>query len=128
MRFGFFLYVCVWSGVWGVDGGWMPLPTRPQRYCDPASLVLYFLVFKKSSLNRSGTTLVTTPVKSYIWPKLRKVTNQKSYKRLHFPRPLSHLSHPHSFNDILRNDDYETKVKTFLLFIAKTYDFCNQKL
>ena len=23
----------------GVDGGWMPLPTRPQRYCDPASLV-----------------------------------------------------------------------------------------
>ena len=33
------MYVCVWSGVWGVDGGWMPLPTRPQRYCDPASLV-----------------------------------------------------------------------------------------
>ena len=24
----------------GVDGGWMALPTRPQRYCDPASLVL----------------------------------------------------------------------------------------
>ena len=24
---------------WGVDGGWMPLPTRPQRYCDPVSLV-----------------------------------------------------------------------------------------
>ena len=24
----------------GVDGSWMPLPTRPQRYCDPASLVL----------------------------------------------------------------------------------------
>ena len=21
------------------EGGWMPLPTRPQRYCDPASLV-----------------------------------------------------------------------------------------
>ena len=28
-------------GAWGVDGGWMPLPTRPQRYCDPASLVLF---------------------------------------------------------------------------------------
>ena len=29
-----------------VDGGWMPLPTRPQRYCDPASLVFYvFAVF-----------------------------------------------------------------------------------
>ena len=23
-----------------MDGGRMPLPTRPQRYCDPASLVL----------------------------------------------------------------------------------------
>ena len=21
------------------DGGWLPLPTRPQRYCDPTSLV-----------------------------------------------------------------------------------------
>ena len=36
----FFGYVCWWGGAWGVDGGWMPLPTRPQRYCDPASLVL----------------------------------------------------------------------------------------
>ena len=30
----------VGRGAWGVDGGWMPLPTRPQHYCDPASLVL----------------------------------------------------------------------------------------
>ena len=30
------------GGALGVDGGWLPLPTRPQRYCDPASLV--FLV------------------------------------------------------------------------------------
>ena len=28
------LYVCL-----SVDGGWTPLPTRPQRYCEPASLV-----------------------------------------------------------------------------------------
>ena len=28
---------CVW--MWGVGGGWTPLPTRPQQYCDPASLV-----------------------------------------------------------------------------------------
>ena len=32
---------CVW-GSWGVDKGWTPLPTRPQRYCDPASLVFVF--------------------------------------------------------------------------------------
>ena len=38
-----FIYVCVWSGVRSVDGDWMPLPTRPQRYCDPASLV-HFLI------------------------------------------------------------------------------------
>ena len=25
--------------VWGVDRGWMPLPTLPQRYCDPVSFV-----------------------------------------------------------------------------------------
>ena len=30
----------VLGGVLGVDGGWMPLPIHPQRYCDPASLVL----------------------------------------------------------------------------------------
>ena len=27
------------GGALGVDGGWLPLPTHPQRYCDPASLV-----------------------------------------------------------------------------------------
>ena len=35
------LFVNVWVlGVgWGVNGGWVPLPTLPQRYCDSASLV-----------------------------------------------------------------------------------------
>ena len=27
------------GGLLGVDGGWLPLPTHLQRYCDPASLV-----------------------------------------------------------------------------------------
>ena len=27
--------LCVKDGGWSVDGGWIPLPTRPQRYCDP---------------------------------------------------------------------------------------------
>ena len=38
------LFVCVGGGLGcgrGEAGGWMPLPTRPQRYCDPASLVLH---------------------------------------------------------------------------------------
>ena len=29
----------VWEGGWGEAGVWLPLPNRPQRYCDPASLV-----------------------------------------------------------------------------------------
>ena len=36
----FCVCLCVGGGDWGVDGGWMPLPTRPQRYCDPESFVL----------------------------------------------------------------------------------------
>ena len=32
------VYVSVLEGGLGVDEGWLPLPTRPQRYCDPASL------------------------------------------------------------------------------------------
>ena len=32
-----FRYLGIFVGEgWGVDGGWMPLPTRLQRYCDPA--------------------------------------------------------------------------------------------
>ena len=27
------------GGALGVDERWLPLPTRPQLYCDPASLV-----------------------------------------------------------------------------------------
>ena len=38
-----FVYVSVLEGglggALGVDGGWLPLPTRPQRYRDAASLV-----------------------------------------------------------------------------------------
>ena len=33
----------VWGEGLGVDGVWMPLPTRLRRYCDPASLVFFNL-------------------------------------------------------------------------------------
>ena len=35
----FYVCLCMEWG-FGVDGGLMPLPTRPQRYCDPASLII----------------------------------------------------------------------------------------
>ena len=42
------LFVClgVGGGLW-CGGGWMPLPTRPQQYCDPASLVFHAYVLRK---------------------------------------------------------------------------------
>ena len=33
-----------------MDGGWMPLPTRLQRYCDPASLVFIVSIIVSISL------------------------------------------------------------------------------
>ena len=39
-RFRYFLCILIYGGLGkGVDRGWMTLPTRTQRYCDPASLV-----------------------------------------------------------------------------------------
>ena len=43
LQLGSFVCECVGGG-WGLGEaeGWMPLLTRPQQYCDPASLV-YFI-------------------------------------------------------------------------------------
>ena len=38
-------------GSWGLDGGWTPLPARPQRYCDPASLVSPWVYIKRFQLH-----------------------------------------------------------------------------
>ena len=54
------VYGCVWRGCglgcglgWGAEGGWMPLPTHPQRCCDPASLVS----FRNDILTKWGVKL-----------------------------------------------------------------------
>ena len=44
------VFVYVWRA-WGIDGGWMPLPTRPQRYCDSASLVLLHLMISQFNIS-----------------------------------------------------------------------------
>ena len=33
-----------------MDGIWTPLPTRPQRYCDPASLVKRIMNFTRTEI------------------------------------------------------------------------------
>ena len=40
----------------GVDGGWLPLPTHPQQYCDSASLVplLFSRVLRDSTTRYVG--------------------------------------------------------------------------
>ena len=37
----FCVCLSLWGWGWGlgVEGGWTPLPTRPQQYCEPTSLV-----------------------------------------------------------------------------------------
>ena len=48
------------GGALGVNGGWLPLPTRPQRYCDPASLVsvyltVHYFFFRVNNIDFEGT-------------------------------------------------------------------------
>ena len=49
------VYVSVWEGGWNEAGGWLPLPTHPQQYSDPASLVIFisfsFCLFFSSFLS-----------------------------------------------------------------------------
>ena len=38
---------------WGVDGGWMPLPTRLQKYCNPVLLVMIIIICGPCQCGRS---------------------------------------------------------------------------
>ena len=53
------LFVCLSvGGGLGYGWGWMPLPIRPQRYCDPASLVLNITTHFLSRARCSTTRFV----------------------------------------------------------------------
>ena len=57
------LVLFVLEGGWGEAWGWMPLPNRPQRYCDPESHVLCRVLrdftgdFVRRSVRRSVTNV-----------------------------------------------------------------------
>ena len=90
----------MWVGGWGVDGGWMPLralPTSPQRYCDPASLVflyslsiisykyrLSFIFFsiwpEMPDLGRSFVTLMYNPLGPQYYLFIKVVFNIHKHK------------------------------------------------
>ena len=38
---------------WGVDGGWMPLPTPLRRYCNPVLLVVIIIVCGRRQSGRN---------------------------------------------------------------------------
>ena len=57
------VYVC---GRWGVDGGWTPLPTRSQRYCDPTSLAFNEIGVPTTLVSRQKVVAVPSPTPLYI--------------------------------------------------------------
>ena len=79
------------GGALGVDGGWLPLPTRPQRYCDPASLVLFIPVIKSfvhlrllmssDSSFKLGSSFMTLHFKNLVVPPWKKDVEEFSSLR-----------------------------------------------
>ena len=99
-------FICVCGGVLRVDGGWMSLPTRPQRYCDPESLVtntaltlLFFYTFDHPihSFTQSFhqfLKLIRIHKKTLFAKKKKSKSKSKSKPIIHRGRivlPLSHL-------------------------------------
>ena len=69
------ILICVWGkGGWVLERGWTPLPTNPQRYGDPASLVFAKIEWKTSTIGTVtkywGKVVVFT-----IYPALQVQTN-----------------------------------------------------
>ena len=50
-----FLVMCVGGEAWGVDGGWMPLPTHPQQLCNPCHL-LFMDLLKEREIQKDRQT------------------------------------------------------------------------
>ena len=73
-----FMMLQLWLSVWlskhgvgkGIDGDCMPLPNRPQRYGDPASLVfLFFLpLFERFLRGREAVGEQEGKISKYIFP------------------------------------------------------------
>ena len=55
--------LCVWDGGWGVDGGWMPLPIRPQRYCAICHMCNN-IEFSKAHVKNSDSHMKIGPVRN----------------------------------------------------------------
>ena len=67
----------MWGGNWGVDGGWMPLPTRPQQFCHPAPLV--FLLPNGDKARCTGS--VAYVIRKWKKTKERRRSKKKRKKR-----------------------------------------------
>ena len=67
----FFVYVSVLGrglgGALGVDGGWQPLPTRPQLYFDPDTFFCMFFLLKFVRLSNEGKFCIGCVGPSVRW-------------------------------------------------------------
>ena len=81
-----------------MDGGWLPLPTRPQQYCDPVSLVgtsgslsMYGVTIDEeeqkqiSSMTNSRMLLLKTLISPCSWKVCRVVTKLVGRGTSQFP-------------------------------------------
>ena len=79
----------------GVDWAWMPLPTRPQRYCDPASLVYVVLAenFFSEMKAKVDALIVTTPDGFFVCNECRYGSKSEEHVREHIELHIEGFSH-----------------------------------
>ena len=111
------MYVCVWSGVWGVDGVWMPLPTRPQRYCDSVSLIIFSAenssrVFKKITVMAIAPQLIPTNLPKPQLPSAMATIARKLSTKLHlrYPGRISQKENASASASIVASFLYDTEI------------------
>ena len=92
------------GGAWVVDRSWMPLPTRPQRYCDPATLVS--LLLTASFLTRFFC--------------LSKKSVYFSFSLIVFPMRLMFLVEPEPLGILLKGAWQCSVVRVKRQFLSKT--------
>ena len=69
----------------GVDGGWLPLPNRPQQYCDTLSLVLRLTV---RPVGRSVALPIPNDINGFIDCESNEWINKRE-KKIKMTKPLT---------------------------------------
>ena len=115
------VYICVGRGLGGalsVDGGWLPLPTRPQRYCDPASLVVSMATsFRFRSLLRLNQNRGFAEPSSRQKCVLHIFFSQRTYKFCHLRGTVLNIKMPRRKLVMTREKHLQAFLVTLYLFL-----------